>query len=209
MSSVLVVDDHELFRKGLIAALSEVVADGIDWLEAGSLRETLAILAARGPVSLVVLDLKLPDTQGFGALSALRQAYPQQRVLVISASADDAIHHHVLALGAWGFAGKSATATSLRDLLAAALSLGTRRADQGVSDPAHARAARDNPVGYAHVQRLGERHLQVLELLLRGCSNQQIVTETGLALGTVKNYVSAVLICFEARSRAHLLSLFK
>ncbi len=208
MSSVLVVDDHELFRKGLIAALNEVAA-GIDWLEAGSLRETLALLAARGPVSLVVLDLKLPDTQGFGALSALRQAYPQQRVLVISASADDTIHHQVLALGAWGFAGKSATTASLRDLLVSALSLATHRADQNVSDPAYVRAARDNPVGYAHVQRLGERHLRILELLLRGCSNHQIVTETGLALGTVKNYVSAVLICFEARSRAHLLSLFK
>ena len=180
----------------------------IEWLEAASLQEAASVLRERGGVSLVVLDLKLPDTTGFGALTSLREAFPDQRILVISASSDDVIHAQVVALGAWGFAGKTATSETFRGLFRTALASGARRAG-GEGEKLHVRAARRQPVGYAHLQRLGDRHIQILELLLEGRSNQEIVAETGLALGTVKNYVSAVLLCFEARSRAHLLSLFR
>jgi len=206
--SVLIVDDHELFRRGLIAALDTAGDQRIEWLEAASLQDAMSILRDRDGVSLVVLDLKLPDTTGFGALTSLRQEFPNQRILVISASTDDVIHAQVVALGAWGFAGKTATSETFRSLFRTALTSGVRRAS-GDAELLHVRAARQQPVGYAHLQRLGDRHMQILELLLEGRSNQEIVGETGLALGTVKNYVSAVLLCFEARSRAHLLSLFR
>ncbi len=208
VSSVLIVDDHELFRRGLIAAMDHASDRPIDWLEAASLQEAMAVLRGRDGVSLVVLDLKLPDTTGFGALASLRQAFPDQRILVISASTDDIIHAQVVALGAWGFAGKTSTSETFRSLFHTALTSDARPASGSV-EPLHVRAARRQPVGYAHLQRLGDRHMHILELLLEGRSNQEIVTETGLALGTVKNYVSAVLLCFEARSRAHLLSLFR
>ncbi len=207
-SSILIVDDHELFRRGLIAAMDSAGDQPIEWLEAASLQEAASVLRERGGVSLVVLDLKLPDTTGFGALTSLREAFPDQRILVISASSDDVIHAQVVALGAWGFAGKTATSETFRGLFRTALASGARRAG-GEGEKLHVRAARRQPVGYAHLQRLGDRHIQILELLLEGRSNQEIVAETGLALGTVKNYVSAVLLCFEARSRAHLLSLFR
>ncbi|HKU97951.1 MAG TPA: response regulator transcription factor [Vineibacter sp.] len=206
-SSVLIVDDHELFRRGLIAAMDNASDHRIEWLEAASLQQAMSVLRDRDGVSLVILDLKLPDTTGFGALTSLRQAFPDQRILVISASTDDVIHAQVVALGAWGFVGKTAASETLRGLFHTALTSRARRA-AGDIEPLHVRAARRQPVGYAHLQRLGDRHMQILELLLQGRSNQDIVRETGLALGTVKNYVSAVLLCFEARSRAHLLSLF-
>jgi len=206
--SVLIVDDHELFRRGLIAAIDNINGQRIEWLEAASLQEAMIALRERDEISLVILDLKLPDTTGFGALTNLLQAFPNQRVLVISASTDDVIHAQVIGLGAWGFAAKTSTSETIRGLLHTALASGERRPGTAV-EPLHVRAARRQPVGYAHLQRLGDRHIHILELLLQGRSNQEIVGETGLALGTVKNYVSAVLLCFEARSRAHLLSLFR
>jgi DNA-binding NarL/FixJ family response regulator len=61
---------------------------------------------------------------------------------------------------------------------------------------------------YDRVAELGPRHLQILELILEGCNNQEISTSTGLSLGTVKNYVSAILLALDVQSRAHLISLF-
>ena len=55
---------------------------------------------------------------------------------------------------------------------------------------------------------LGTRHLQILELILEGCSNQEISKATELSLGTVKNYVSAILLALDVQSRSHLISLF-
>jgi len=61
---------------------------------------------------------------------------------------------------------------------------------------------------YDRVAELGPRHIQILELILSGCNNQEISNATQLSLGTVKNYVSAILLALDVRSRAHLISLF-
>ena len=61
---------------------------------------------------------------------------------------------------------------------------------------------------YDRVAELGSRHLQILELILEGCSNQEIAKATELTLGTVKNYVSAILLALDVQSRSHLISLF-
>ena len=62
---------------------------------------------------------------------------------------------------------------------------------------------------YERVAELGARHLEILDLLLFGCSNQEISTATGLSLGTVKNYVSIILLALDVKSRSHLISLFR
>jgi len=61
---------------------------------------------------------------------------------------------------------------------------------------------------YDRVAELGPRHVEILELVLSGCSNQEISTATGLSLGTIKNYVSTVLLAMDVKSRSHLISLF-
>jgi NarL family two-component system response regulator LiaR len=61
---------------------------------------------------------------------------------------------------------------------------------------------------YDRVAELGPRHLQIIELILEGCSNQEISKVTELSLGTVKNYVSAILLALDVDSRSHLISLF-
>jgi len=62
---------------------------------------------------------------------------------------------------------------------------------------------------YDRVAELGPRHLEILELVLSGCSNQEISTATGLSLGTIKNYVSTILLALDVKSRSHLISLFR
>ena len=64
-------------------------------------------------------------------------------------------------------------------------------------------------VGAGRVAELGPRHLEILELVLSGCTNQEISQSTQLSLGTVKNYVSSLLLALDVRSRSHLISLFR
>ena len=62
---------------------------------------------------------------------------------------------------------------------------------------------------YDRVAELGPRHLEILEMVLSGCTNQEISDSMGLALGTVKNYVSSLLLALDVKSRSHLVSLFR
>jgi len=62
---------------------------------------------------------------------------------------------------------------------------------------------------YDRVSELGPRHLEILELVLSGCTNQEISSATRLSLGTVKNYVSSLLLALDVRSRSHMISLFR
>ena len=62
---------------------------------------------------------------------------------------------------------------------------------------------------YDRVAELGPRHLEILELVLSGCSNQEISNSTQLSLGTVKNYVSSLLLALDVKSRSHMISLFR
>ena len=62
---------------------------------------------------------------------------------------------------------------------------------------------------FDRVAELGPRHLEILELVLSGCTNLEISQSTTLSLGTVKNYVSSLLLALDVRSRSHLISLFR
>ena len=62
---------------------------------------------------------------------------------------------------------------------------------------------------FDRVAELGPRHLEILELVLSGCANQEICNATKLSLGSVKNYVSSLLLTLDVNSRSHLVSLFR
>jgi NarL family two-component system response regulator LiaR len=105
-------------------------------------------------------------------------------------------------MGAVGYLLKSWTPERIKEALKALL-----------QTPADATLAQRFPrlAGTSHYDRvaeLGPRHLQVLELILGGLSNQEIATATELSLGTVKNYVSVILLALDVDSRSHLMSLF-
>jgi DNA-binding NarL/FixJ family response regulator len=116
-------------------------------------------------------------------------------VVVLSGSVDDAISGEALALGATQFLHK--TQDSAR--LGAALLRCVQGAGSSSTEPSSVQSKRLS---------LSPRELEILDLVLQGCSNQEIADTTGLKLGTVKNYVSGLLVVFAAPSRAKLASLF-
>jgi DNA-binding NarL/FixJ family response regulator len=104
---VLVVDDHVLIRDAVRGALKEL-QDGATVLEAPDCRQTMRLTQQHPDLRLILLDLNLPDRDGFSVLAELRERYPSISVVVLSAFHDRASVVRALQLGAIGFIPKSA-----------------------------------------------------------------------------------------------------
>ena len=201
--TILVVDDHELVRFGLESYFKSS-SSRYRVLVAGTLGKALDILASES-VCIVLLDLNLPDSKGLSTLALLHRAHPELPVAVIS-GADQTICEAVEAMGAVKFFSKSG------DLDQVGLWVQQQAMNLlGIEVPQQANDMHQGPLGrfQGSCSRLLPRQLEVLELILAGKSNQEISQSTGLSLGTVKNYVSILLLHFQASSRGHLITLLK
>jgi DNA-binding NarL/FixJ family response regulator len=208
--TVLLVDDHELVRFGVKTMYAELMGVAVEWLEAGSLQEAVDTYTAHGAVDAVLLDLNLADCKGLQGLRMFLQAHPKARVAVFSGTQDEFVIRQARALGAVGYVGKGTMMNQMRDTLAALLFPNGAPEARGPAAPSSALFPRfPSSAMYDRVAELGPRHLEILELVLSGCTNQEISNSTNLSLGTVKNYVSSLLLALDVRSRSHLISLFR
>jgi DNA-binding NarL/FixJ family response regulator len=212
---VLVVDDHHMMRLGL-KALSQASGElRLDWLEAGNLGDALDVFGQHAHIDLVLLDLNLPDSKGLHGVRRFLGEYPQAQVAVFSATEDEFVVRQAFALGAVGFIPKSSSGQATLRLVESLL-VGAAVHEARNSGPAPLEAGAGH--GGAHVggtHSLHERtamlnptQLRVLELVLAGMSNQEIAAECHLALGTVKNTVSSIMLSLDVHSRSHLISVF-
>jgi len=206
---LLLVDDHELVRFGIRALHSDVGGVPIEWMEAGSLQEAIELYGREGDVDAVLLDLNLPDCKGLQGLRQFLQMHPKARVAVFSATQDEFVVRQARALGAAGYVSKNAMLTQLRETLS--MLLWPAGAPESRNQSGHGTLFPRFPSSamFDRVAELGPRHLEILELVLSGCANQEICNATGLSLGTVKNYVSSLLLALDVTSRSHMISLFR
>jgi DNA-binding NarL/FixJ family response regulator len=207
---LLLVDDHELVRYGAKAFFTELLLDvSLEWLEASTLKEALETYGRETDIDAVLLDLNLSDCKGLQGLRQFLQEFPQARIAIFSATQDEFVVRQAHALGAVAYVRKGAVASETLPTLAALLAppADSRRNSQGVSKVLFPRLP--TPSMYDRVAQLGPRHLEILELVLSGCNNQEISNSMRLSLGTVKNYVSSLLLSLDVKSRAHLVSLFR
>jgi DNA-binding NarL/FixJ family response regulator len=214
-AKVLIVDDHDLVRVGLRAVMGELLDDRIDgplaleWHEATNLEDAINLYASVPGIDLVLLDLNLADTKGLQGLRQWRAKYPEANVAIMSGTHDEFVIGQARAMGAMGYVPKSGSPDATRTRLGQLI----RQAKQGRAPAPNGRLpdVSNFPTiaPYDRIAELGPRHLEILELVLSGCSNQEISTATSLSLGTVKNYVSTILLALDVKSRSHLISLFR
>jgi DNA-binding NarL/FixJ family response regulator len=199
---ILVVDDHVLIREALRGVLRDLSKDATV-LEAAEYRHAVRLLEEHGEVALVLLDLNLPDRDGFAALAELRERYPAIAVVVLSGfhGRDNVLK--ALDLGAMGFIPKSAP----RDVMLAALRLvfsgGVYVPPEALAgrEPQPDRVAPETPrVSPADVG-LTRRQVEVLALMMQGKSNKAICRMLDMAEPTVKNHVTAILKALQAENR--------
>ncbi len=178
---VLLADDHPLFRGALCAAVSRVCPE-FSIEEADSLESARAALTRFDDIELVLLDLKLPDSEGIVGLLALRAEFPQVAVVVVSASEDIVTISNVLAAGAQGFIPKSASLAEISDGLLAVL-------EGDLWTPKGATLVEPSP-GVKALATLSPAQARILAYLRRGLLNKQIAFELGVTEATVKAHMT-------------------
>lgn len=206
-ATILLVDDHELVRFGVKRMLEDLGLGQVIVHEAQSLAAAGRMFREhRDTVDLVILDLNLPDAKGLSGLRTFKHRFRTARVVVLSGSVDDAIASEALAMGAEAFLHKASETQLLRTTFSRIVeeiqSGSTRSFQVAAQVGAAGSAAKDKRMS------LSPRELQILELLLQGCTNQEIAEATGLALGTAKNYISGIFSVFGVTSRSKLIALF-
>ena len=188
---VMLVDDHEVVRKG-IRSLLEAHDDIVVVAEAGSVRD--ALVQARGTKpDVVVMDVVLGDGSGIEATRQIRADRPQTQVIMLTSFADeDALFASILA-GAAGYVLKEIRAG---DLVSAIRTVGEGK---GLLDPtmtaivlAKLRNTRQL-LKDEKLARLSPHEERILGLIADGQTNKDIAQELHLAEKTVKNYVSSIL----------------
>lgn len=198
---LLIVDDHALLRVGLQILLNTEHAD-VEIAEASCLQDALELYRAQGDIDLVLLDLNMGDCRGLQGLRQFKEQFPEARVAVFSATQDQHVIQQAQALGAVAYIAKSYEPAVMSKMIWTLLRRETASGMAGF--PGLVRSA-----SYDLVAELGPRQLEILDLVLFGCTNQEISAATNLSLGTVKNYVSVILLALDVKSRSHLISLFR
>src|SRR6476619_1306979 len=197
---LLVVDDHEVVRQGLVALLDrrpgfQVVA------EAGTVEEAIAQARLHQP-DIVVMDVRLPDGSGVEACREIRAELPETRVIMLTSFPDDEAVLSAIVAGASGYLLKQIRA---RDLVSAleAVGRGESLLDPAVTEKVLERVRRiatspDND----ELAQLTQQEQKILLLVAEGKTNKEIAAEVFLSDKTVKNYVSSILAKLNLERRA-------
>jgi two-component system nitrate/nitrite response regulator NarL len=199
---LLVVDDHPLFRRGLIALLSQhasvsVVGEAADAGEAQRSAQTLR-------PDVILLDNHLPGVRGVDALPGLREAAPQTKVLMLTVSEDEADLAAALTNGAQGYVLKTIDGDALVAAIARCASgetvIGPELTGKLVTALRHANAPalqlRAEPIA-----TLSPRERDTLRHIARGASNKEIARALDIAETTVKIHVQHILRKLDLSSR--------
>jgi DNA-binding NarL/FixJ family response regulator len=202
---ILVVDDHPLIRSAMRDVLKEVKGDAIV-LEASSYTQAMQIIAKHPELELILLDLNLPDCDGFSILTELGERYPAIPVVVLSAQQDRDSVNRALDLGALGFIPKSGQLEVMVRALELVIAGGVyippeiRARDQPLARPEKQPAANRPSVSPADLG-LTDRQVEVLSLMMQGKANKVICRILNLAEPTVKNHVTAILKALKVSNR--------
>ena len=197
---ILVVDDHSLVREGLCQVLKGLhPTEATEVLQAPNCAQAFLLTRAHPDLDLVLLDYHLPDMNGLEALTIFGSRHPELPVVILSGSANPSIMQHSLAQGAAGFVTKSGLSEQLLSALRRVL-------DGEIYEPSSFSAFHDathsqttSTLQQAPV--FSPRLLEVLQLLLDGCTNREMGARLGLGDETIKTHVSTIMRAFRAKTR--------
>jgi two-component system, NarL family, response regulator LiaR len=186
---ILVVEDQNVVREGLIAILSfqsdmEVVGEAADGIQAVE-------LARKTKPDVVLLDMVMPRQDGLATIPKLRSLTPDARILVLSSFAESDRVYQAIKAGALGYMLKDTTRVqllqSIRDVASGHASIHPSIAMKVIHEFDHPSE------GALTNQTLTRRELEALRLIARGLSNQEIATNLVVHERTIAKYVSSIL----------------
>ena len=197
---LVVVDDHEVVRQGLVALLDRRDAFQVVG-EAGTVEEALAVVRRMQP-DLVIMDVRLPDGSGIEACRDIRSEMPTVRVVILTSYPDEEAVLSAIIAGASGYLLKQIRG---RDLVSAieAVGRGESLLDPAVTEKVLERVRRIASGTYTdELATLTSQEQKILMLVAEGKTNKEIAADVFLSDKTVKNYVSSILSKLNLERRA-------
>ena len=197
---VMIVDDHDMVRKGL-AAFLKVKSDLELVGEARGAEEALQVCEQSQP-DVILMDLVMPEMGGAEVTRAIRERCPQVQVIALTSFQDKELVREALEAGAISYLLKNVTADDLADAIRAAYAGKATLAPEAVQ--ALVQTASQGP---APVYKLTRRERQVLSLMVEGLSNPDIAERLVVTRSTAKAHVSSILSKLGVSNRAEAVAL--
>jgi DNA-binding NarL/FixJ family response regulator len=178
---VMVVDDHQVVRQGLVALIN--TEPGLMAVaEASDGQQAVEMFRQQQP-DITLMDLRLPVMGGVDATKLIRQEFPTAKIIVLTTYDGDEDIYRALKAGAQGYLLKGVSFDDLLDAIRSVYA-GARRIPAAVAERLAERMSG---------QELTGRELQVLELIVKGRSNKEISTELSISEATVKSHINSLL----------------
>lgn len=197
MSTLLLVDDHQLLRQGLRRAVEEAGFEVVG--EAGDGQEAVRLAVELRP-DLVLMDVSMPVLDGIEATKLLRSRLPETRVVMLTMHGEEEVVGRALRAGAVGYLLKDCSMQQVAETLRSAAA-----GDVDLS-PDLARSMLTELPGPEHQDRdrasiLSKREEEVLQLFADGCSTVEVAGRLYISAKTVKNHLASIYEKLDARDR--------
>ena len=195
MTTVAIVDDHSVVRIGIKYVLMtdsefQLVGEADDGAEAVSLVEKVH-------PDILLLDVRMPGTDGIAALKSVREKFPNQKVVMLTMSDAEEDVYQALSLGARGYVIKDNSPVNIISALKTVMS-GELAVSEGVRSVYEARKSE---------RGLTDREKEILILVSKGCSNVEIGDMLHLSPNTVKNHLKNLFESLGAADRAEAVAI--
>ncbi len=193
--TVLIVDDHPVFRQGL----ESLVGTQEDMRVVGAVDNASEALtrAASEPPDLILLDLRLADTNGLAILTEIQLLPKPPKVLIVSSHEGDAMVSRAFKAGAGGYVSKNAPGSELLSAIRK-VHCGIRALSKDISL---------NVAASVGLPTLTPREIEIIEQVSAGMSNKEVAAHLGLSEKTVKNHLNSVFVKLDASDRTQAVML--
>ena len=187
---ILLADDHKIVRDGIKLMLQSQT--GMDVVEEASNEKEVLEKLEHQMIDLVVMDINMPERHGIRATKEIRDNYPNTRVLALTMSNDDLHIRQMIQAGASGYIMKSAGRSELKNAIISIMDGKHYFSDDAthsiMMDLVRGRG-KSSPGDVVHIT---DRELEILELIIKEYTNQEIAQQLVVSRGTVKAHTASI-----------------
>lgn len=203
MKQILLVEDHAIVRLATRFLILDLLNPVVVY-EAGSFSETLAQLTQH-TVDLVVLDINIPDGEGFNMIPRIREIQPRVLIVIFSSLEEEIYALHYIKAGANGFLSKNASQDEIKKAILSMLETGNY-ISTAVQQQLLRNTLENKPNGENPLEHLSQRELEVMDMLIEGYWTKEIAIKLSLTESSVSTYKARI---FDKLKVSTLIEMFK